>query len=130
MYIRTFVMMPKQVMDLLACLNRGVGRCWTAVIWEAIPQCITWTTWWERNLRTFKGEEHYIIELNRFFSCLLCLIGWLQWPVFLSPPFLSFYICILLLNVLFPLVHILCTIGRNRLYASYLLLIKFFTYKN
>ena len=36
--------MPKQVVDLLACWNRGVGgRCWAAVIWGAIPQCIMWT---------------------------------------------------------------------------------------
>ena len=35
--------MPKQVVDLLACWNRGVGgRCWAAVIWGAIPQCIMW----------------------------------------------------------------------------------------
>ena len=36
--------MPKQVVDLLACWNRGVGgRCWAAVIWGVIPQCIMWT---------------------------------------------------------------------------------------
>ena len=93
MYIRTFVVMPKQVVDLLACLNRGVGRCWTAVIWEAISQCIMWTIWRERNLRTFKGEEHYIIELNQFF--LLTLFDWMTAMTGLFiPAFFEFlYLC-------------------------------------
>ena len=40
--------MPKQVVDLLACWNRGVGgRCWAVVIWGATPQCIMWTILWE-----------------------------------------------------------------------------------
>ena len=68
--------MPKQVVDLLACWNGGVGdRCWVVVIWGAIPQCIMWTILWEHNLRTFNGEEHSIIELKWFF--LLTLFDWM-----------------------------------------------------
>ena len=35
--------MPKHVVELLACWRRGVGQHWAAVIWEAILLCIMWT---------------------------------------------------------------------------------------
>ena len=75
--------MPKQVVDLLACCNRGVGsKCWATVIWGAIPQCIMWTISWEHNLRTFNGE-HSIIELKRFFLPTL-----FDWMTALSNPYI------------------------------------------
>ena len=77
--------MPKQVVDLLACWNRGVGgRCLGS---NSTMHHVTIS--WEHNLRTFNGEEHSIIELNGF-SCLLYLIGWLHWAVLISPLFENF----------------------------------------
>ena len=80
--------MPKQLVDLLACWNRGVsGRCWAVVIWGAIPQCIMWTILRKQNLKTFNGEEHSIIELKRFF--LLPLFDWMT--ALSSPSIPSFW---------------------------------------
>jgi hypothetical protein len=43
--------MPKRVMDLFSCWYGSVGR--HSVIWKAIPHCIMWCLWRERNARIF-----------------------------------------------------------------------------
>ena len=66
--------MLKQVVDLLACWNRGVGgRCWAAVIWEQFPNASCELFCENRILKTFNGEEHSIIELKRFFLLTIWL---------------------------------------------------------
>ena len=39
------IVMPKQVVESLACWNRDIGRHWIAVIWGPILLCIMWTIW-------------------------------------------------------------------------------------
>ena len=116
--------MPKQVVDLLACCNRGVGsKCWATVIWGAIPQCIMWTILWEHNLRTFNGK-HSITELKRFF--LLTLFDWMT---ALSNPYIpSFWEFLDLCSFTYCFVSVgTCPVYyRNSSYASLLLLKKFF----
>uniref|UniRef100_A0A2N9E7V6 Reverse transcriptase domain-containing protein n=1 Tax=Fagus sylvatica TaxID=28930 RepID=A0A2N9E7V6_FAGSY len=44
--------MPKRVIDLFSCWYGSVGR--HSVIWKAIPHCIMWCLWRERNARIFE----------------------------------------------------------------------------
>ena len=49
--------MPRNLPDLIACWPGALGRHRYAVIWKAIPHCLLWSIWRERNLRTFEGKE-------------------------------------------------------------------------
>uniref|UniRef100_A0A2N9I9L7 Reverse transcriptase zinc-binding domain-containing protein n=1 Tax=Fagus sylvatica TaxID=28930 RepID=A0A2N9I9L7_FAGSY len=46
--------MPKTVTELLHCWFGSVGG--HSVIWKAIPHCIMWCLWQERNARTFEDS--------------------------------------------------------------------------
>ena len=61
-------------------------------IWKAIPLCIFWTVWKERNRLAFKGGVLHIQKLKNFFICnlwgwarldiednSLSLLGFLEW---------------------------------------------------
>uniref|UniRef100_A0A2N9FU80 Reverse transcriptase domain-containing protein n=1 Tax=Fagus sylvatica TaxID=28930 RepID=A0A2N9FU80_FAGSY len=62
--------MPKRVIDLFPCWIGSVGR--TSVIWKAIPHCIMWCLWRERNARTFEDCELSVVELKlHFYRSLL-----------------------------------------------------------
>uniref|UniRef100_A0A2N9IS02 Reverse transcriptase zinc-binding domain-containing protein n=1 Tax=Fagus sylvatica TaxID=28930 RepID=A0A2N9IS02_FAGSY len=62
--------MPKRVIDLLYCWLGSVG-C-NSMIWKAIPHCIMWCLWRERNARTFEDCELSVVELKlRFYRSLL-----------------------------------------------------------
>ena len=58
-------MMPKSVIDLMNCWIESVGR--SSVIWKAIPHCIMWCLWRERNARTFEDCELSVVELKLHF---------------------------------------------------------------
>jgi hypothetical protein len=45
--------MPSRVLDLLACWQGRFGRLRSAEIWKAIPHCLMWCLWRERNSRIF-----------------------------------------------------------------------------
>ena len=82
--------MPKQVVGLLACWNRGVGgRCWVAVIWEQFQNASCGLFCEIRILELSMGRKIPSLNWNGF-SCLLCLIGWVQWAVLISPLFGNF----------------------------------------
>ena len=59
--------MPRKLQDLIACWHGPLGRLSYAVIWKAIPHCLMWSIWRERNLRTFEGRELSLPELQSFF---------------------------------------------------------------
>ena len=49
--------MPKGVMELLACWQGSFGQYGCIEIWKAIPPCLMWCIWWERNARTKKTSN-------------------------------------------------------------------------
>uniref|UniRef100_A0A2N9EFL4 Reverse transcriptase domain-containing protein n=1 Tax=Fagus sylvatica TaxID=28930 RepID=A0A2N9EFL4_FAGSY len=62
--------MPKRVIELLYCWIGSVGR--NSVIWKAIPHCIMWCLWQERNARTFEDCELSVVDLKlHFYRSLL-----------------------------------------------------------
>jgi hypothetical protein len=62
--------MPKRVIDLFSCWYGSVGR--HSVIWKAIPHCIMWCLWRERNARIFEDCELSVVELKlHFYRSLL-----------------------------------------------------------
>ncbi len=68
--------MPKNVVDLLSCWQGRGGRIEAGVIWKAVPLCLMWRLWSERNSRTFKGEEKTIPMLKHI--SLQQLLEWLK----------------------------------------------------
>ena len=68
--------MPRGVMDLLKCWKAGFGRTRNLVIWEAVPHCLLWCLWRERNDRCFEGREHHMLDMKALFLCTL-----LDWMV-------------------------------------------------
>ena len=83
---------PETVKEVLAS-RRGsfVGKK-RKKIWDAIPLCIFWTVWKERNRLTFRGGVLNVQKLKNFFVCNLwswaklyvgeeafSLIGFLEW---------------------------------------------------
>jgi hypothetical protein len=62
--------MPKRVIDLFSCWYGSVGR--HSVIWKAIPHCIMWCLWRERNARIFEDCELSVVEIKlQFYRSLL-----------------------------------------------------------
>ena len=54
-------MMLRRLINLIIIWS---GQCGERVIsssWGAIPTCLLWTIWQERNLRQFEGKVHSII---------------------------------------------------------------------
>ena len=49
--------MPRHVVELLACWRRGVGQHWAAFIWEAILLCIMWTIWENGIFKLLRGRS-------------------------------------------------------------------------
>ena len=55
-----WMMLRRLINLIIICL----GQCGERVIsssWGAIPTCLLWTIWQERNLRQFEGKVHSII---------------------------------------------------------------------
>ena len=58
--------MPKGVLDLLACWGEGRGKSKIQDLWNSIPHGIYWVLWWERNSKAFEGKERSVLELKWF----------------------------------------------------------------
>jgi hypothetical protein len=64
--------MPKRVLDLFICLQGSLGNHQHFVVWKAIPHCLMWCLWRERNVRVFKGCEISVVELKlQFYRSLM-----------------------------------------------------------
>ena len=63
--------MPRHMVDLLACWNGHTRRCRAASIWGLIPHCLMWVIWRERNARSFNDSEKSIQDLKQCFLSLL-----------------------------------------------------------
>lgn len=51
------------------------GGAWEISLWGAVPLCIIWIIWKERNQRTLEGIEHSPMELKLFL--LRSLYDWM-----------------------------------------------------
>uniref|UniRef100_A0A2N9J9F5 Reverse transcriptase domain-containing protein n=1 Tax=Fagus sylvatica TaxID=28930 RepID=A0A2N9J9F5_FAGSY len=63
--------LPRHVVDLMACWNGCTRRCKSATIWGMIPHCLMWVIWRERNARTFEDLEKQTQELKQCFLSML-----------------------------------------------------------
>ena len=70
----THWVMPKTVVELLACRQGKFGRHWNTAIWMAMPYCLMWCIWQERNNRRFEDLERSVSDLRLFF--LKTLLDW------------------------------------------------------
>ena len=68
--------MPRNVMALFDCWQGSLGQYQNAVIWRAVPHCVLWCLWRERNARTFEGCETSVVDLKLHFYRLL--LDWLS----------------------------------------------------
>ena len=66
--------MPKTMVDLLACWQGKLGRHRNSAIWMAVPHCLMWCIWGERNNQHFADLERSIADLKLFF--LKTLLDW------------------------------------------------------
>jgi hypothetical protein len=46
--------MPRRVVELLACWKRRFSQNDLNVVWNVIPSCLMWCIWRERNARSFE----------------------------------------------------------------------------
>ena len=58
---------PKDVVDLLTFWRGWLGRHRNGAIWKAIPHCVMWCIWNEKNARIFEGCEQSILEVKMQF---------------------------------------------------------------
>uniref|UniRef100_A0A2N9FKE1 Uncharacterized protein n=1 Tax=Fagus sylvatica TaxID=28930 RepID=A0A2N9FKE1_FAGSY len=68
--------MPQHVRELIEGRFIGLPRQRHSRIWTAVPHCLMWCLWRERNLRTFEGSETSIDELKLLF--FRTLFEWMQ----------------------------------------------------
>jgi hypothetical protein len=66
--------MPGGVGELFACWQGKMGKHPKHLIWRAVPHCLMWCLWRERNLRIFEGCEQHVDELKLLF--LRTLFEW------------------------------------------------------
>ena len=66
--------MPKTVVDLLACWQGKLGRHRNSAIWMTVPHCFIWCIWRERNNRNFEDLERSVADLKLFWIGLQCLV--------------------------------------------------------
>ncbi len=75
---------PCKVTELLACWRKRASSS-KNVIWNAIPSCLMWLIWRERNRRAFEDSEQHSTELK-----LILLHTILEWmAAMISQPSLS-----------------------------------------
>ena len=63
--------MPKTLVDLLACWQGKFGRHHNGVIWMVVPRCLMGCIWWERNSQCFEDSKRTIADLKLFFFRML-----------------------------------------------------------
>ena len=59
--------MPKTVVELLACWQGKFGRHRNFAIWIVVLHCLMWCIWRERNNRHFEDLERSVSDLKLFF---------------------------------------------------------------
>jgi hypothetical protein len=59
--------MPKRVVDLLACWKRVCGSHQGAAMWKMASSCLLGCLWMERNERSFEDCKRTVVELKSLF---------------------------------------------------------------
>ena len=77
--------MPRTTYDLLHCWRRkGLAH----LVWNAIPSCLMWLLWRERNQQAFEDSEWHTVELKlillRTLMELLAAVSRLSFPSVLA----------------------------------------------
>jgi hypothetical protein len=69
--------MPRGVLALFECWQGNFGGHQNIVVWRAVPHCVMWCLWRERNRRIFEDCESSIVDLKlQFYRVLFdCLIA-------------------------------------------------------
>jgi hypothetical protein len=67
--------MPGSVRELLAAWQGKMGKHPKHMIWSAVPHCVMWCLWRERNMRIFEDCEQHVDELKLLF--LRTLFEWM-----------------------------------------------------
>jgi hypothetical protein len=67
--------MPRTVSNLLACWKRSGLTKDQNTIWNAIPSCLMWLIWRERNQRAFEDIERHTVDLKMSF--IQTLMEWM-----------------------------------------------------
>jgi hypothetical protein len=63
--------MPSRVINMLVCWKGNVSKKGLSVIWNAVPLCLMWMFWWERNRRTFDDSKGSV-DLKFIFLRAIC----------------------------------------------------------
>ena len=98
--------MPMSVVELLACWQGRFGRHRNGYIWIAVPHCLMWCIWKERNSRCFEDNDCSMPDLkllffrtliyvwrNQPFSSILDLLGLCNfWIWYVRPCILPVYL--------------------------------------
>jgi hypothetical protein len=57
--------MPRKLVDLLACWQGCFGQHRHIAIWKCIPHCLLWCIWRDQNCRSFEGIERSVADLKQ-----------------------------------------------------------------
>jgi hypothetical protein len=70
--------MPKSIVELFECCQGRFGKHRNYSIWRAVPHCLLWTIWRERNGRCFEDCERSFVEIKLIFlrSLFDSVAGW------------------------------------------------------
>jgi hypothetical protein len=68
--------MLSQIIDLFTSWMGGFGKSRSALVWGAVPHCVMWLLWRERNNRVFEGQEVTSLDLKSKF--LRTLFEWVS----------------------------------------------------
>jgi hypothetical protein len=68
--------MPRSVVEVMASWMGSFRKSSHADVWGAVPLCVMWVLWRERNLRVFEGQERTVLELK--LVLLRTLFDWLH----------------------------------------------------
>jgi hypothetical protein len=77
--------MPGSVVEVMASWMGSFRKSRHADVWGAVPLCVMWVLWRERNLRVFEGQERTVLELK--LVLLRTLFDWLHCSSSYSPSY-------------------------------------------
>ena len=61
---RVVWVMPGSVVEVMASWMGSFRNSSNAKVWGAVPLCVMWVLWRERNLRVFEGQERTVLDLK------------------------------------------------------------------
>uniref|UniRef100_A0A2N9I8S1 Reverse transcriptase domain-containing protein n=1 Tax=Fagus sylvatica TaxID=28930 RepID=A0A2N9I8S1_FAGSY len=73
------------VVEVMASWMGSFRKSSHADVWGAVPLCVMWVLWCERNLRVFEGQERTVLELK--LVLLRTLFDWLHCSSSYSPSY-------------------------------------------